>query len=139
MTTSADLPTITKSVFTAGYQGHSVDDLQSIAEFLDATVVDIRFAPYSKNPAWGKDALRQTLGNRYRHVHALGNKNYRNGGDIEILNLVQGALDINNDRRGTVILLCVCKDYDHCHRRVVVEALGLEKQEINWGLADATF
>ena len=127
-------PTITKTVYTAGYQGRTPDELQRIAERLDATVIDIRFAPFSRNPVWARDGLRNVLGNRYRHVHDLGNRNYRDTSlPIEILNLESGAQQIQNDRRQSVILLCVCKHFHTCHRKVVVDSLNIKSQELEWG------
>lgn len=54
---------------------------------------------------------------------ALGNRNYK-GGPVEIVDLEAGlaqvaALLVHQP----VILLCVCAEVQHCHRRLAAEAI----------------
>ena len=63
-------------LYTFGYSDRRPDQLRTLAERLDGVVVDIRFSPRSRIPAWTGGRLRKLLGERYRHLLALGNQNY---------------------------------------------------------------
>src|SRR5690349_20763730 len=106
--------------FTAGYTSRTPDQLLRLALRLDALVFDIRFAPRSRVPHWQKEALEKLLGSRYRWVHDLGNRNYANGGPIELVDPARGLETVYRtlDRRN-VILLCACAELQGCHRSVV--------------------
>ena len=115
-------------LFSYGYGGGSVNDLRLYAEALDATVVDTRISPRSRNPDWRKSNLEQKLGSRYVHEKSCGNKNYK-GGPVRILDsgdCVNSLVDRLDD--GPVILLCYCPEPRKCHRskvaRMVREATG---------------
>jgi uncharacterized protein (DUF488 family) len=91
----------------------------------------MRFAPRSRNPVWNERNLRQTFGARYKHIRALGNANYR-GNSVRIQNLDAGLRAITQSGR-PVILMCACKEYEHCHRSVVaakLRELGYEVTEL---------
>lgn len=107
------------TIYTIGYQNkvHNAQHLKRIAEHLQAVVVDTRFSPFSRNPEWRSGWLKQVLGERYIGERALGNKNYQNGGPIELadpeaawerLEPVMWEQDI--------ILMCACRDQHSCHR-----------------------
>jgi uncharacterized protein (DUF488 family) len=76
-------------LYKFGYSGRLPDQLQSLAERLDGVVVDIRFSPRSRIPDWSGGRLRKLLGKRYRHLPALGNRDYK-GGPIEFVDLQAG-------------------------------------------------
>ena len=121
------------SFYTTGYTGKSVEQLSALLDFHDAILADIRFAPVSKHLQWTKNYLSIMLGDRYRHVSQLGNRNYKNGGAIQIHNLEIGIRLIESWRTN-VILLCACEDLENCHRRVVkaeLEKRGCEVTEIS--------
>jgi hypothetical protein len=124
-------------IYTAGYSGHTPEQLQSAAESLNAIVCDIRFSPRSRVPGWDGRALREMLdyGMYYRHVPEWGNINYK-GGEIKLLDAPRGLLKILRLLEShSVILLCGCREYSHCHRRVCAGLLrerGLETQELEW-------
>lgn len=114
------------SLHTFGYSGRSPDELQDLAERLDALVVDIRFSPRSRNPDWSGGRLRKRLGGRYHHLPALGNRNYQ-GGPIAFADLEAGvaaAGDLLEQR--AVILLCVCGELRRCHRLLAAEAIAAQ-------------
>ena len=108
----------------------------SVAELLDfyeAVLADIRFAPASRHLQWTKNYLALMLKNRYRHVAALGNRNYKtHGGAIQIHNLEIG-IRLLESWNANVILLCACEKLENCHRRVVkaeLEKRGHPVEEI---------
>jgi uncharacterized protein (DUF488 family) len=76
-------------LYTFGYSGRRPDQLRTLAERLRSVVVDIRFSPRSRIPPWTDGRLRKVLGKRYRHLPALGNRNYK-GGPIEFVDLQTG-------------------------------------------------
>ena len=66
-------------LYTFGYGGRRPDQLRTLAVRLDGVLVDIRFSPRSRIPDWSAGRLRKVLGERYRHLPALGNRNYKGG------------------------------------------------------------
>ncbi len=90
-------------------------------------LVDIRYSPWSRwKPAWRKAALRDTYQHSYVHLKALGNVNYnRPGQPIHLLNPdgpVRAAVQFLQSG-GSLMLLCACKEYERCHRKVVYELI----------------
>jgi uncharacterized protein (DUF488 family) len=100
-------------------------------------LVDIRYSPRSRwFPQWSQKALQATWGDRYRHVKALGNVNYRLvGAPIQLADADAGiAWAVQALQAGySLILLCACKDYERCHRKTVKklieDALAAQAQE----------
>lgn len=66
--------------YTLGYAGLTPEQLRAAVVQYDATLLDVRLAARSPAPQWRKSALVDLLGDRYHHLPALGNRNYRNGG-----------------------------------------------------------
>ena len=90
-------------------------------------VVDIRLSPRSRwNPIWNKNALIERTGERYLHLPELGNRNYNQPGEpIVLADPVKGLeslLGLLQDGFA-VLLLCACKEYGRCHRKVVYDLL----------------
>jgi hypothetical protein len=105
--------------FTTGYTGQNVEQLPALLTFYDAVLADIRFGPHSRHLQWTKMYLALMLKNRYRHVPALGNRNYKtHGGAIQIHNLEIGVRLLESWNEN-VVLLCACEKLENCHRRVV--------------------
>jgi uncharacterized protein (DUF488 family) len=119
--------------YTTGYRGRAFEQLPALLDFHDAVLVDIRFAPVSRHLQWTKNYLSLMLKDRYRHVAALGNRNYKTpGGAIQIHNLELGIRTVQSWETN-VILMCACENLENCHRRVVkneLEKRGLEVAEI---------
>jgi uncharacterized protein (DUF488 family) len=122
-----------KNFYTTGYTGKAVEQLPALLDFNDAILADIRFAPVSRHLQWTKNYLSLMLKDRYRHVAALGNRNYKmHGGAIQIHNLEIGIRLIQSWETN-VILMCACAELENCHRRIVkneLERRGLDVQEI---------
>lgn len=111
-------------VYTFGYSGHKITDLESHIKRLGALVVDIRHSPRSRNATWRGSALQNRLGTNYVLLKEFGNINYR-GGDIDIVDIVAGTNQVKVFLKDKpVILMCVCKDHAYCHRLFVAEHLG---------------
>ena len=113
------------TIYTLGYSGWTVDEIAACMERLDAVAVDVRMSPRSRNPAFSGKRLRESLGDRYRHVRGFGNINYR-GGEIVLQDWagwLQETLAIISAGR-SVVLMCACEDVAVCHRKVVAERLA---------------
>ena len=107
-------------------------------EALNAVLIDIRFAPYSRIMHWQKVYLKALLGNRYRHIPNLGNRTYKEN-KVTIQNLQLGletvlSLDEN------AVLMCACDKAEDCHRHLIIKELnerGIENEEIvTWKTRD---
>lgn len=109
-------------IFTTGYTGKRIEALKPMLERLDAVLVDIRFSPNSRVMHWRKAYLSTLLKDRYHHNPNLGNRTFREG-RIAIQNLELG-LETLLASSFPVVLMCACKEYSRCHRRVISEELG---------------
>jgi uncharacterized protein (DUF488 family) len=118
-----------QNFYTTGYTGKAVEQLPSLLDFYDAVLADIRFAPVSRHLQWTKNYLALMLKERYRHVAALGNRNYKTPGAIQIHNLEIGIRLIRSWEKN-VILLCACENLENCHRRIVKNELEKHGQEV---------
>lgn len=112
------------TLYTYSYSGRAPHELQTLAEKLKAVVVDIRFRPRSRIPDWSGGRLQKLLGDRYRHLPSLGNRNYK-GGPIEFVDLAAGRVEVGELlKQQPVILLCICANVHHCHRLPAAEAIS---------------
>lgn len=112
---------MTTIVYTTGYQGTRLDDLEAFLREQDADLFDIRFKPWSPNPTYSMTALQERFGDRYRHVSALGNRLYKTN-SIELVDYAAGVKQIQANPR-PVVLLCACADAATCHRTFIGKAL----------------
>jgi uncharacterized protein (DUF488 family) len=112
---------MTRQVYTLGYSGRKLDEVKAFVDEKQAILFDIRYSPRSRNPTWNEGNLRQALGARYKHIRALGNANYR-GNSVRIQDFDTGLQAITRSGR-PVILMCACKEYEHCHRSVLADRL----------------
>jgi hypothetical protein len=111
-------------VVLAGYEGRRLPSLVAAVEALDATLLDIRFSPYSRNPAWNRKALTEALGDRYRWVKPWGNVLYQGGPtDCQIADFTAG-LAVWDALTGPTILLCRERRSAECHRMTVATMLA---------------
>ena len=118
------------TLYTLGYAAPgATDELEQV--MLDASVllIDIRVRPQSRWwPVWNKKQLRERWAGRYTHEKRLGNINYRDrslpvvlhGPNVE--QAIEGAVGLLQVGI-SLVLLCACKDYDTCHRKVVAEMI----------------
>lgn len=116
---------MTAAVFTLGYSGRSVEEIAAAVEERDALLFDIRLVARSRDPRWSGKQLRERFGERYRHVPALGNLNYKSGGPVALSD-AEAGLAVVEEAIGAgqaVVLLCACKDAATCHRAAVAALL----------------
>lgn len=106
------------TLFTAGYTGLKPEELAKAIEHYDAVLVDVRISPYSRNPMWSGINLSRRFVERYVHIRALGNVNYRNPElGIKLVDPDDGCFRlVQLLKQRSVILLCACPDYHTCHR-----------------------
>lgn len=112
-----------KRIYTTGYSGKRITSLPDLLRRLDAVLFDIRYSPNSRVPHWRQGALEELLGSSYLHVPALGNINYKTGGEILINDLERGIRTIRAEQK-SIVLLCACEDAARCHRSVIARSLG---------------
>jgi len=115
---------MTQIVYTMGYAGKSLAEIRRLAEELDATLCDVRFSPRSRNPQFSGQRLAEALGERYVHLAAFGNRNYK-GGPVDIVDYAAGKALLAAHPR-PVILLCVCREAVRCHRTAIARQLAQE-------------
>lgn len=103
-------------------------------------VVEARFTPYARRrPHWcryGKQGLEQVWKERYHYFSSraqgiddhddenwLGNRKYRTGGSIELVNGANGLEQLEGllVSGWNVVLVCGCPEYERCHRKLLVE------------------
>ena len=130
-----------RRIFTAGYSGRTPGELCALADRLEADIFDIRLSCRSRRPEWNKGPLSRLFGDRYRHVPALGNLNFKgevvgaDPGRVILANPEAGIAEILQHPR-PVILLCQCKDLCGCHRSDVAALLSgrpeLTVEEVTW-------
>lgn len=115
--------------YTTGYSGKEVADLKPMIESLDAILVDIRFAPYSRVLHWRKVYLKTLLGDRYRHVPNLGNRTYKEN-KITIQNLELG-LETLFSLKTDAVLMCACEKIETCHRKIIADELRNRRFDVS--------
>jgi uncharacterized protein (DUF488 family) len=114
-----------RKIYTIGYIGRTPASLAEYVQSLNATLIDIRYQPYSKIPHWRKDSLHDQFGTRYVWMRCLGNLRYAEGPPIQIANPGAAVEPIRRFLdRSPVILLCACEHYETCHRTVAAEYLA---------------
>ena len=109
-------------LYTYGYLSSTLPELQQIAA-AGALILDIRINPTSRNPVWRQGHLRKVLGEAYDWCPDLGNPNYKTGGPMALANEEAGMAVLEPlVIRGPVVMLCACRDWRQCHRRLAAEA-----------------
>lgn len=71
---------IVTKIYTFGTPRRRLAELVALAHELDALVVDVRLAPRSRVREWNQAVMAEALGDRYLHVGAFGNLNYKAAG-----------------------------------------------------------
>lgn len=126
----------TTTVYHIGYSKHGTEQsLESIMSNENVHLIDTRHKAYSRIPWATGDALNAKYGRRYHNAGKyLGNTNHADkGGPIQIANLELGIKGLCRyiDEQKTLVLLCGCKEYEACHRRVIVEELVRIKPDVS--------
>jgi len=113
------------NIYTLGYSGWRIEDIEAEVKRLDAVLVDVRMVPRSRAPQWNGVALARRLGDRYVWLREFGNRDYK-GSTIQIVDLAGGEAKLKkfDSRFKAVILLCGCRDVAVCHRKVLAEWLA---------------
>jgi hypothetical protein len=127
-------------IYTAGYSGHTVDELARIAGRMSALVLDIRHVRRSRHFDWNEDNLLRVLGvDGYEPLPDWGNVNYNTAAPIELLHPQRGLVHtLMRAEKRPVILLCGCREYSRCHRHTCAELLrarGFPVSELEWPAA----
>ena len=118
------------TLYTLGYAtpGAAVE-LEQVMQDASVLLIDIRERAQSRWwPHWNKKQLREKWGSRYTHEKKLGNVNRRDRSLPIVLRgphpeqAIAGMVALL--RHGySLVLLCACKDYETCHRKVVAEMI----------------
>lgn len=115
-------------IYTLGYSGWRIEDVEAVLGRLDAILVDVRMVPRSRwAPTWNSAVLAKRLGERYMWMRAFGNVNYK--GTFEQIAIVDFPAGEERLREITatgkaVVLLCGCRDVNVCHRKVLADWLA---------------
>lgn len=115
---------IAPCIYTTGFNGKDFTLLPDLLDFLDAVLIDIRFAPLSgRQIQWRKDYLQLLLKDRYRHAPLLGNRVSKESGKSAIQNLSLG-IKIISEMRLNLLLMCECSAIEECHRAIISQELA---------------
>ena len=124
------------TIYTLGYSGWKIEDVEAVLDRLDAILVDVRMVPRTRwAPLWNGSALHTRLGDRYVWLKQFGNRNYKGTFEqIEIADFPAGERRLREligcgpapsaVEGKAVVLLCGCRDVNVCHRKVVAEGLA---------------
>ena len=123
-------------LYTAGYKNWFDEDFYEKVEELDAYVIDVRLVPYAYFPYWRKEYISKALKEKYIHIKALGNKNYKNSQlPMEIYDISKLSIVIDMLKEGkNCVLFCACEECEKCHRKILVdkicEQLNMDFEEL---------
>lgn len=119
-------------LYTFGYAGAGAgagDALDAVMLAPMMLLVDIRLRPQSRYwPVWNKKHLLARWGSRYTHEKQLGNVNYKNRSlpvqlcGLRVEQAILGLVALLKQGY-SVTLLCACRDFETCHRKVVAELI----------------
>jgi len=110
-------------LYTVGYTGHTPTTIKAQVVQLKAHLLDIRYSPDSRHARWHKHHLAELFGDVYHHVPELGNVNYKNGGPVTLANYEAGFAQVTRLLPQPIVLMCACKVYNRCHRKIVADRL----------------
>lgn len=104
-----------------------------IAAFLSqphSYLVDIRLVPWCGwSASWRRQELLTAYGKQYVSLPGFGNVNYNRPGQPIVLQAPEKhlAVVVKALQRGAfLLLLCGCRNYETCHRKVVYELIMAE-------------
>lgn len=127
----------------------STERLQELMTDKNTIIIETRYTPYAPYRIqwnrWGKKGLFNTYDPRYYYfseksygdgsndLNWLGNRNYKQPElGIQLVNPEQGIkyVVMGLERGQNVILLCGCKAYESCHRRIICELVAEKLPEV---------
>ena len=116
-------------IYTLGYLGWKVDEVQREVRRLGALLVDVRLRPLSRNPAFTAKRLAERFGARYLWIKEWGNLGYRvPDAPIRLADWPKGlqrlTARLKEDGTEAVVLMCACREVAVCHRKTVAERLA---------------
>ncbi len=122
--------TVLGTLYTLGYATPGATaELEEVMQDESVLLIDIRLRAGSRWwPTWNKKQLRERWAGRYTHEKRLGNSNYRDRSLPVVLHgphveqAIVGAVALLHQGY-SLVLLCACKDYETCHRKVVAEMI----------------
>jgi hypothetical protein len=124
-------------LYTYGYRKGTLRDLKAFVA-QGALIVDVRFQPHVNNKTFSHDHLEAVLGDGYRHLPALGNKNYK-GGPVDLVDPARGFWYLKCELElRPCVLLCACEEPHQCHRHVIAQQMVAAYPELDgqaWHLA----
>ena len=115
-----------RQVFTFGYAGAHFGAFLHVVDRLDATVLDCRYSPRSRVPAWSSATLRRELGDRYVWTQPWGNPDYK-GTEAALADAAGGLAIFDAIDAPAIVVMCVCPHTEHCHRRLIRDLLLRER------------
>lgn len=140
---------MTPLVLSIGYEGSSINEFVDslLSEGVEA-LIDVREIPISRKKGFSKLALRDHIekaGIQYHHYKSLGSPKdlrhaVRQDGDYDTffagvrqhITSDQGQLSLSSiielSQRSTICVMCFCRCWERCHRRVVLESLGIKRK-----------
>lgn len=117
------------TVYEFGYRGKKMAELAAwLSRNPKAVLVDCRFQAWAPpGRPWASFELSKLLHGQYRHVRALGNKEYKSeSGAVVLADPAMGVKAIAEILTAgkSPILMCACSSYGSCHRKNVFELLS---------------
>lgn len=109
-------------LYTLGYAQWTIDEVAAAIDAHSAVLVDVRRSPHTTKPGFDQEELETRFGERYLHLPAFGNVNYKEG-PIELAAPEQGLRAVRALDRSPV-LMCGCRDPSSCHRSTVAQFLS---------------
>ena len=139
------------TIFTIGYE-HTTQEavIAALKEAGVEVLADIRYLPLSRRPGFSKNSLKagvEEAGIAYRHFKHLGTPAEgraaaRRGDHAALARIYAGQLELPEALAQMaelrelalekhVCLICVEREAAHCHRRLLVEALLADFEEVD--------
>ncbi len=126
---------------------HAEQHLALLMRAKNVLLIDCRYSPRSRfKPEWNRRALLEKYGDRYRFAgDLLGNIHYNNDLPMQLANKdvgIQKLVDYLLEGY-TLIILCTCKEYALCHRKMICDFVQEQLPDIQimfptprWGLVN---
>ena len=138
-------------IFTIGYEGATMDEFLAALKAAGVErVIDVRALPLSRRPGFSKSPLRAALeeeGMEYVHLKALGTpaegrSAARAGRHADMKRIYAGQLELPEAIAQSAqmlalaaekpsALLCFERDPAHCHRTLLLNAVGQDAEIID--------
>jgi len=120
-------------LWEVGYaQTHAEKLVEHLMEDENTFLIDLRHNPTTNYQLWTQESLVEKYGKHYKWFgNTLGNKNHHTGREIELVDPLVGVPILARalSKGKNLILLCGCKRYEDCHRRLVHELVTAELEK----------